>query len=313
MKKYLSVILLCLVFVACSSDDDFAQADEFVDVYDQNSVNMIYDGMLLSSEDSIQTHASFCCEKNFRVTFSDQRRSGARDFLHISFDKNGNLINVNAEDIFNIQAQKYITPFFKVPEPYFQLHELDFDAENLQLDLSFNARLLQRGTKAEEGKFIDVEVDTQVGFFGNCDCSDSAFTMRSRAVTLQPNLSFTQFYTTTSGPQNNRKTAYKTKDNNGYYFELGNLSAPIYDLPLGIYDLGTIEATPILKLMKYDGLPHTLLNAMIVPDEWMDYEIEGHFEIIEKLDHNLTRSKLTFTASLDGEVVYEFVEAEMVL
>lgn len=81
---------------------------------------------------------------------------------------------------------------------------------------------------------------------------------------------------------------------------------------MGIHEFSDEDSSPNLIFRKYIGPPQVFTRNYI-EEEWVDYDIEGHFEIIEKLNHNLTRSKLTFTASLDGEVVYEFVEVEMVL
>ena len=222
-------------------------------------------------------------------------------------------MNYFSYDDFLGSGTSYRSPYFLIPEEFVEIENFDFNYEEEKLNFKGKFKLIQSYTYFDEGKFIDIDADVEVSYFTPCDCSTAGEISNSRQVKLTPEIQFSNLSKTTKNSFPTQYGFYSTNTSNGYYFKLSNLTSQIKDYPLGTYDIGNDETTPNLNFKKFIGPPHAFTDNHFIDDEWINYEIQGQFEIIEKLDNNLTRSKLTFTASLNGEVVFEFTDVEMIL
>ncbi len=188
----------------------------------------------------------------------------------------------------------------------------DFEPEENQLNFRLKAKLLKRGTSLDDNETINIDSEVNVNYFTECNCGPSISAKSNRQLELSPEIKFQNFSESRTLQNSTFKYSYLSNSVNGYYFELANLNSPIEDYDLGVYAFGINENEPQLKFKKFIGTPHTLYRQHL-DDEWTDYDIEGHFEILEKLDYGLTKLKLNFVASLNGEIVYEFNDIEFAL
>ena len=316
MMQKVKFILLLFIFIGCSSDDEETTQETVFNPHDQNSAKIDYDGLQIPNDSipSIFVSTSFCCENIISVDlriFQPPEFSG--DVMKIHFSKEGEILNYFSYNDFLGSGTSYRSPYFLIPEEFVEIENFDFNYEEEKLNFKGKFKLIESYTYFDEGKVIDVDADVEVSYFTPCDCSATGEISKARQVVLTPEIQFSNFSMTIKNSFPPKYGYSSTNTSNGYYFKLGNLTNHIKDYPLGTYDIGNDETTLNLIFKKFIGSPHAFTDNHFIEDEWIDYEIQGQFEIKEKLDNNLTRSKLTFTASLNGEVVYVFTDVEMIL
>ena len=313
MQKLKFVIFL-LIFISCSSDDD-TPPETFFNPHDLNSAKINFDGIQIPNDSipSVFVSTSFCCNDVINIDLSmSQPEYNRGHVLSLKLSSEGEILKYHTQnDFLDPSTDLHFSPYFYIPEDFYEIEQFDFNFEEERLDLKANVKLLKEKTYFDEGEVIEVDAEIEVRYFTPCNCSTAGEKQKMRKLELLPDIKFTDFSIGRIGFDYNFYTS--TDTSSGYYFELANLSSSIKDYPLGVYTFGEDETTPDLIFKKFVGPPHAFSKRFHFDNEWIDYKIEGQFEIIEKLDNNLTRSKLTFTASLDGEIVYEFTDIEMIL
>ena len=315
MQK-IKLIILLLIFIGCSSDDDTSPETVF-NPHDLNSAKINFDGIQIPNDSipSVFVSTSFCCNDEISIDLSINQPLYKGHVLNLKLSNEGEILKYYTHnDFLDSRTDLHFSPYFYIPESFYEIEQFDFNFEEERLDLKANVILLKEGTYLDEGEFIEVNAEVEVKYFTPCNCNTAGEKHKMRKLELLPDIKFTDFSIGSKLVNQEFIYSYSSTDtSSGFFFKLANLNSGIQEYPLGVYTFGVDETTPDLIFKKFIGPPHAFLKRFHIDSEWIDYEIEGQFEIIEKLDNNLTRSKLTFTASLDGEIVYEFNDIEMIL
>ena len=307
MKKRLLLILSALLLIACSSDD---QTSNNTNLSEMNNVVFYADGTLLDN-DSILITVNYCCEKSLRIEMRYDGEVGRRDLLKMKMHKDGSVKNIDYF-LYN-QSGGYKSPFFKIPDNYLDVEVFDFDEELMQLNLKFTATLLRHHPGWPGPEAIEVDIDLDAKIVNECICTPGAQTMNDAYMELNPSFQFLYFSKgSTWSHLEPRLYNHSSLDVNGYRFILYSDAVKLEDLEVGVYELNAENLTPYVDFRKYIGEPH-VNSHQIIPEEWEVYDINGDLEILEKLENGLNRIKIDFTASKDGEVIYEFSDANGLL
>ena len=89
----------------------------------------------------------------------------------------------------------------------------------------------------------------------------------------------------------------------------------IFKIPLGTYSFSNNSTTEKIEFRKYVGLPKSFSTSIIIPSDWILYETQGSFTIVEKTIINgfqVVKIKLNFTASQNGIVEYTINNADFI-
>jgi hypothetical protein len=108
---------------------------------------------------------------------------------------------------------------------------------------------------------------------------------------------------------------YEGNSLNGYNIKIKNLNQNLPDLPIGTYSFSNNSTTEKIEFRKYVGLPKSFSTSIIIPSDWILYETQGSFTIVEKTTINgfqVVKIKLNFTASQNGIVEYTINNADFV-
>ena len=108
---------------------------------------------------------------------------------------------------------------------------------------------------------------------------------------------------------------YEGNSLNGYNINIKNLNQNLPDLPLGTYSFSNNSTTEKVEFRKYVGLPKSFSTSIIIPSDWILYETQGSFTIVEKTLINgfkVVKIKLNFTASHNGIVEYTINNADFI-
>ncbi len=309
MKK-LFLLLLCVFFFGCSSDDDFID-DSSYNIQDFNNVEFYADGNLVEN-DSIRISVNYCCNKTLRIDMTQTGKElGRRNLMQMEMHKDGSVKRINY-DLYN-EPRSYRSPFFKIPNDFLNIEVFDFDEEAMDLHLKFTSSLLRYPTGFPGPESIEIDVDLDAKIVHDCRCTPGAQTMNDAYMELNPNFNFLYFNKGSSSQQfGPRLYRHRSRDVNGYRFTLYSKDFKIEDFEVGSYELNAENESPRVDFRKYIGEPHAYSNN-IVPEEWEVYDINGVLEVVEKLENGLNRIKIDFTASKDGEVIYEFSDANGLL
>lgn len=312
MKK-IYLLFISILFIACSADDDIA-SETFFNPHDLNSAKIDFNGYQMPNDSipSVFVSTSFCCEDKISINLSTSQPEFRGHILSLQLSSEGEILKYHTQnDFLDTSIDLHFSPYFYIPEDFYEIEQFDFNFDEERLDLKGKFKLLKEGTYLEDNEVIDVDAEVKVRYFTPCSCGIGSQIRRMRQVELMPDIKFTNF---TKGRVGFESYFYRSTDvSTGFYFKLENLTSGINNYTLGVYPIGDDESTPHLIFKKFIGPPQVFLSNYFLEDEWVNYETQGQFEIIEKLDNNLTRSKLTFTASLNGEVIYEFTDVEMIL
>lgn len=307
MKKRLLLILTALLLIACSSDD---KTSNNTNLREMNNVVFYADGNLLDN-DLILIRANYCCEKSLSINMMYDGEIGGRDLLQMKMHKDGSVKDINYF-LYN-QSGGYRSTFFKIPYNYLDVEVFDFDEELMQLNLKFTATLLRYSPGWPGPETIEVDIDLDAKIVDDCRCTPGAQTINDAYMNLNPSFQFLYFSKGSTGLQfGPRLYHHRSRDVNGYRFTLYSDDVKLEDLEVGVYELNAESLTPYVDFRKYIGEPH-VNSHQIIPEEWEVYDINGVLEVVEKLDNGLNRIKIDFTASKDGEVIYEFSDANGLL
>ena len=305
----LLLVLLFILNVSCSSDENSTE-ETYFNPHDQNSAKIAFEGIEVPNDSITSTFvsATYCCEKHIDLSFQiTQPYLG--ELLNIKLSKEGELLQYRLTNtMFDENKGTFYNPYFYIPDDFVEISTFNFDPEQNSLDLKARMTLLKAGTHISDNEILEIETEVDVKYFSPCSCSDSIDT----GINLTPEI---QFIDISKGQlsDNSNFNYYSFDLSSGYYLELDNLTSFLDDYPLGTYTLNSGNFNPKLIFKKYIGQPQTITGNLFLDDDWIDYDIEGQFEILEKLDNGLTRSNLSFTASHEGNVIFEFTDIEMIL
>lgn len=236
---------------------------------------------------------------------------GRRDLMQMEMHKDGS-VNKIYYNLYN-ETGGYQNPFFKIPDDYLNIELYDFDEEQMELNLKFTSTLLRSRPVDPGPETLEIEVDLDAKIIHDCRCTSGAQTINDAYMELNPNFNFLYFNKGSSSQQfGPRLYRHRSRDVNGYRFTLYSDDVKLEDLEVGVYELNAENLTPYVDFRKFIGEPH-VNSHQIMPEEWEIYDINGVLEVVEKLDNGLNRIKIDFTASKDGEVIYEFSDANGLL
>lgn len=113
--------------------------------------------------------------------------------------------------------------------------------------------------------------------------------------------------------QQNQNVRYEGTSLNGYNVIFKNFNQNLLQMPLGTYSFSDNSVSEKIELRKYIGLPKSFSTTFLIPNDWILYETQGNFTIVEKTIINgfeVVKLKLNFTATRNGTVEYTFINSE---
>ncbi|MBZ9629754.1 hypothetical protein LB465_03100 [Salegentibacter sp. LM13S] len=302
MKNNYKLLLLVLILIySCNSDD--IEEEIITEEPINNKIELKINGQ--PSPNRIRgLSASVCCSKALNISFDNLVDTENGNYyggtgMYLELDTNGNLLSLWYQSYG--PRKEYYSPFF---DPTSKLNVTGFEfIENEILKVNVSGKIFRESYNffdAPEAVTIDAEIE--IKDFHTCNCNSylsnisnfNDFIFDGLARRQQPN-----------------DISYYANTNNGYQLEFLNFNETFKNIPLGVYVFDENSTSHRIDFRKFIGVPRAFQNS-IVPEEWLQYETSGSFEIIEKVQIGgelVTKIKFNLIAKENNEVVFEINNA----
>lgn len=223
--------------------------------------------------------------------------------------KHGELKSVYFADKSGEFRKDYYSPDF-VPSSTVTISEFEF-IENTKLKFKFNGQLFKRKYNLTlQNETVQIEGNIDVKKFSKNKCNTFL-----NFITLNNNIKFSNITRINENNLPSPAIRYEGFSLNGYNINIKNLNRNLPDLPIGTYAFSNNSKTEKIEFRKYIGLPKSFSTIYIIPSDWILYETQGSFTILEKSTMNgfqVVKIKLNFTASRNGIIEYTFNDADFI-
>ena len=162
----------------------------------------------------------------------------------------------------------------------------------------------------QQNETIEIEGNVEIKKFSENICNTFV-----NFITLNNNIKFSNITRINDNNLTSSSIRYEGNSLNGYNINIKNLNQNLPDLPLGTYSFSNNSTTEKIEFRKYVGLPKSFSTSIIIPSDWILYETQGSFTIVEKTLINgfkVVKIKLNFTASHNGIVEYTINNADFI-
>ena len=305
MKKFMILIFAALT-VSCSNDDSVIENTEIIEK--SNQIDIKIEG--ISCNDNIaNVSAFFNCNQNLNISVNSKKNNVTQELISINLTKEGELKSVYFADLRGNFRQDYYSPDF-IPSSTITITDFEF-IENTSLKFKFSGEVFKLKYNFQEpNETIQIEGSVEINEFSKSICN--AFI---NFITLDNNIKFSNISRLSQGNPPNSNIRYEGNSLNGYNINIKNLTENLTDMPLGTYEFSDNSTTEKIEFRKYIGLPKSFSTTFLIPSDWLVYETQGSFTIVEKTTINgfpVVKIKLNFTASSNGIIEHTFNNAEFI-
>lgn len=305
MKKILILIIILLNF-SCSNDS--INDDINSEIESPNKINLKING-LKTTENITKISSFFSCDRDLRVSVRSKSNNVTADLLVISLTKEGELKYVYFADKSGNFRQDYFSLDF-IPSSTITISEFEF-INNTKLKFKFSGQVFKRKHNfLEPNETIDIEGSVEINKFSESRCNTFV-----NYMILNDNIKFSNIRRINQNNQQNLVVSYNGTSLNGYNIVLNNLNQNLMEMPIGTYSFSNNSITEKIEFRKYIGMPKSFSTRFLIPADWIVYETQGNFSIIEKTTINGTqvvKLKLNFTATYNGTVEYTFTNSDFI-
>lgn len=302
MKTNFKLLLFVLTLIySCTSDD--IEEELITEEPIKNNIELKINGQ--PSPNRIRgLSASVCCSKELSISFDNLVDTENGNYyggtgMYLELDTNGNLLSLWYQSYG--PRKEYYSPFF---DPTSTLNVTDFEfIENEILKVSVSGQIFRKSYNFyEEPETATIDAEIEIKDFHTCICN-----------TYLSNISnYNDFiFNGLTRRQQLNDISYYANTNNGYQLEFLNFNEIFKNMPLGVYVFDENSTSHRIDFRKFIGVPRAFQNS-IFPEEWLQYETSGSFEIIEKVQIGselVTKIKFNLTAKHNNEVVFQFNNA----
>lgn len=305
MKKLL-ILLLGVIAVSCSDDATIIENNEIIE--EQNKIELKINGET-STDSIVQIKSYFICDQELNVTVTSKKENITSDLIRFNLTKEGELKYVYFADKSGNFTKDYYSPDF-VPSSTITIINFEF-SENAMLKFKFSGEVFKlKHNHLEPNETIQIDGSVEIETFlpNSCD-------VFVNYINLNNNIKFSNISRRVDPNQQIGSIRYEGNSLNGFNINIKNLNQYLPDMPIGTYQFSNNSVTEKIEFRKYIGVPKSYSTSFLIPTDWLLYETEGSFTIVEKTTVNgfqVVKLKLNFTASLNGTVEYSFSDAEFV-
>ncbi len=301
MKK-LAFALVC-IFMSCSEDDSTTTI--VTEVPQANTITLQVNGTEVT-DDIREINAFYMCDEFISVTVTSQSGLVTSDLFTMKLYADGDLVRASFYEKEVEQSDVFYSTANYIPKENFTINEFEF-SPNENLHISFSGDVYKETHNYyDTPETITISGDINISEFGNTLCN-----VFNDELYLNNDIVFYDVVRTYINNSNYPSNSYSANNNNGYYIALENLENSLKELPLGTYALDNTTGYH-LDFKEYIGLPNNFTSSFHWPDDWKVYDTQGSFTIVEKTTidgFEVVKVNLNFTASYEGEIVYEFTNA----
>ena len=231
------------------------------------------------------------------------------DLIVFNLTKQGELKSIYFADKSGEFRKDYYSADF-IPSSTITISEFEF-VENTKLKFKFNGQLFKKKYNLnQQNETIEIEGNVEIKKFSENICNTFV-----NFITLNNNIKFSNITRINDNNLTSSSIRYEGNSLNGYNINIKNLNQNLPDLPLGTYSFSNNSTTEKVEFRKYVGLPKSFSTSIIIPSDWILYETQGSFTIVEKTLINgfkVVKIKLNFTASHNGIVEYTINNADFI-
>ena len=298
---FIFLVLILTLIYSCSSDD--SDAEVISEEQTENKIELKINGQ--PSPNRIRGFsASVCCSKTVNISFDNLVDTENGSYyggtgMNLELDTSGNLLSLWFQSY--DPRKEYYSPFF---DPTSTLNVTGFEfIENEILKVNVSGKIFRESYNFfDVPEAVTIDAKIEIKDFHMCSCN-SYFSNISKFKNFI-------FDGLTKSEQLN-DISYSANTNNGYQLEFLNFNETFKNMPIGVYVFDKNSTSHRIDFRKFIGVPRAFQNS-IIPEEWLQYETSGSFEIIEKVQIGselVTKIKFNLIAKENNEVVFEINNA----
>ncbi|MGB3606601.1 MAG: hypothetical protein WA775_08735 [Psychroserpens sp.] len=305
MKKIL-ILLIIVLNIGCSSDSIIEENTELIE--NPNKIDLKVNG-LSTTENILEISSYFSCDRDLNVAVTSEKDNVTGDLLVINLTKDGELKSIYFADKSGNFRQDYYSPDF-IPASTITISEFEFIA-NTKLKFKFSGQVIKnKNNFLEPNETITIEGTVEINKFINNQCNTFV-----NYMTLNDDIELSNISRINQNDQQNTIVCYEGTSLNGYNIVIKNLSQNLMEMPLGTYSFFNNSITEKIEFRKYIGMPKSFSTTFLIPTDWILYETQGNFTIMERTTINgfqVVKLKLNFSAAQNGTVEYIFTNSDFI-
>ncbi|MDR2204603.1 MAG: hypothetical protein LBE36_00340 [Flavobacteriaceae bacterium] len=192
------------------------------------------------------------------------------------------------------------------PNKYLKITNLQLDAENEYMNVSFEGRIF----KAYTDEPMEISGNFEIKYFSKSYC-DATY---DQLINLDDDIKFnnsdiSRWTTSVQGQIINVK--YEANEPDGRQFVLNGLKKNIYEMDLGTYEFDFSRENEFIEFNEYIGPPKSIFST-VLPTDWLKYDTSGSFTITkhELIDgHKVTKGTINLNTYENGVLIKSFQNA----
>lgn len=305
MKKIIFLIIGILIS-SCANDDSILEDTEVLE--NPNHIELKVNGVN-SAHNIAYINSFYICATDLQVSVTSRKNNVTKDLIVFNLTKDGELQSIYYADKSGQFRRDYYSADF-IPSSTITISDFEF-VENTKLKFKFNGQLFKKKYSLnEENETIQIEGNVDINQFSESHCNSFG-----NFITLNNNIKFTNITRIKDNNLPSSNIRYEGNSLNGYNINIKNLSQNFPDLPIGTYSFSNNSTTEKIEFRKYIGVPKSYSRSFLIPSDWILYETQGSFTIVEKTEMNgfqVVKVKLNFTASQNGIVEHTINNADFI-
>ena len=305
MKKII-VLFIGLLISSCSNDNSIEENNQVLE--NLNNVELKINGVN-SVDNIVDVNSYYSCDTDLNVTVTSKNNNVTEDLIVFNLTKQGELKSIYFADKSGEFRKDYYSADF-IPSSTITISEFEF-IENTKLKFKFNGQLFKKkNSLTQQNETIQIDGNVEIEKFTENICTTFV-----NFINLNTNINFSNIIRINDNNLPSSSIRYEGNSLNGYNINIKNLNQNLPDLPLGTYSFSNNSTTEKIEFRKYVGLPKSFSTSIIIPSDWILYETQGSFTIVEKTIINgfqVVKIKLNFTASQNGIVEYTINNADFI-
>lgn len=305
MKKII-ILILSGIILSCSNDYSIEENSEILE--NLNNVELKINDVN-STENIVDVNSYYSCDRDLNVTVTSKKNSVTEDLIVFNLTKEGELKSIYFADKSGSSRQDYYSADF-VPSSTITISEFEF-IENSKLKFKFNGQIFKKKySLMQPNETVQIEGIVEIKKFSKNICNTFV-----NFITLNNNIKFSNISRINDNNLPSSSIRYEGNSLNGYNINIKNLNQNLPNLPIGTYSFSNSSPTEKIEFRKYIGLAKSFSTSFLIPSDWILYETQGSFTIVEKTKINgfqVVKVKLNFTASKNGIVEHSINNADFI-
>ncbi|MGJ1268966.1 hypothetical protein ACR78F_10830 [Sphingobacterium spiritivorum] len=305
MKENIIIVIIALLS-SCSKGNLSEESTKVVK--NLNSIELKIND-INSIDHIVDVSSYYSCATDLSVKVTSKKNNVTEDLIVFNLTKHGELKSVYFADKSGEFRKDYYSPDF-VPSSTITISEFEF-IENTKLKFKFNGQLFKKKYDlTQQNEMVQLEGVVEINKFSKNICNTFV-----NYITLNNNIKFSNITRINENNLTSSGIRYEGYSLNGYNISIKNLDHNLPDLPTGTYSFSNNSVTEKIEFRKYIGLPKSFSTTYIIPSDWILYETQGSFTIVEKSIMNgfqVVKVKLNFTASINGIIEYTFNDVDFI-